>query len=316
METINALFNWFVKNWILCSAIVLSTLTAIANTNSITDGGVSVASAIVFLLSYSGLFLVKMAKESEDLAKIFYYCCAGCLMILSSWGTANYLLDHQSKSFSVLSATERLVSNAASQAAIAQNMLNSCEDNHYKNCVRDNTELVKKRQAIYENEFKKLNAMTEAQNKADIVGVNAKSFGIDAKTFQLYKWRVVSFFFGLVEFLFWINSSPKPLDKRVSASNLEISQNAITDNSFKKTVDKLKNRDELNSAELKVLETHEQFSSEGRILPSGLPAQPSQFGAVVFGSQGTGNTKEAIAILLVLQLISFETFTKTLKTEA
>ena len=313
MSTIKKAFKLLFENWVLCVATGLSTLTAIANTNTFGSENNTIANFMIFSISYSGLYMIRQAKASDDLLKLFYYSVAAVIALVSCLGSANYLMSKQNSDFQQLIAAERAVKNADNQVVTAKVMLSDCEKNHYKDCVKLNSAIVLSKETEYNKVFERYNNMNLAQNKSEITSFNAKTFGLDTKQFMFAKWLVVSFLFGLVEYLFWIGSSSKP---QALQPTVETETSHIATNSLKKTIDKLKSRDDLTPIAKKVLEAYERFEIDGKIQPNGLPTAPSQLATVVCGVQSTTNTKEVIGHLLTLELISMETFAKTLKTEA
>jgi len=302
MSTIKKAFNKLFENWVLCVATGLSTLTAIANTNTFGSENNLVANFMIFAISYSGLYMIQQAKASDDLLKLFYYSVAAVIALVSCLGSANYLMSMQNSDFQRLIAAERAVKNADIQVITAKVMLADCEKNHYKDCIKLNSAIVLAKESKYNAVFEKYNSMNLAQNKSEIAAFNAKTFGLDTKQFMFAKWLTVSFLFGLVEYLLWIGSSSKPLGKRDTAEH----------DGLKKTVKTIINLSDLTEIQAQVLAAYDAYDAKEQILRNGLPSPMSQFTVAAFGAgkQGSTHKNNAINALYQLGFITEETYKK------
>ena len=297
MSTIKKAFKLLFKNWVLCVATGLSTLTAIANTNTFGSENNTIANFMIFSISFSGLYMIRQAKASDDLLKLFYYSVAAVIALVSCLGSANYLMSKQNSDFQQLIAAERAVKNADNQVVTAKVMLSDCERNHYKDCIKINSAIVLEKETKYNTVFEKYNAMATAQNKSEIAAFNAKTFGLDTKQFMFAKWLVVSFLFGLVEYLFWIGSSSKPQALHPTETQAD----------FTSQLTSIIEETNYTELEKKCMLFYKDYEEKGEVLTNGLPSSTSKLGAKLYGVQSSGNTLKAHIMLVKLGLVGFET---------
>lgn len=260
---------------------------------------------LVGFLTYLQFQWSDIAFRSKDLKQALSAFGATILFCLAVSGNTLFWLSANNTEAARLAISERKVSLAQTDKITAIAIRNNCDSKMARGCITPADANIRAKEAILTAALSEYNSQIGAITNSDSFKIAASYVsGLDYKKFIFLRSLIGSLLLEIGIVFCWLSSRRSPLDLQLTGEN-----------TLKKTVDDLKSLDDLSPVALKVLAAHEKFMDEGRILPNGLPAQQSQFGAVVFGTQGTGNTKEAIGHLLALKLISLETFTKNLKAE-
>lgn len=246
-----------------------------------------------------------------DVKRSFAGIGAVLLFCVQVSGNTVFWLSSQSTEAARLAVLEHNLKIAEGDKITYQALLSNCNNMVVKGCIKPRSEELKAKEQAFNAALSAYNMQIKAITHTDSFKIASSFFGgIDHKQFIFLRALIGSFFFEIGIIYCWLSSRSKPLDK-------PIIEDSIEESGLNKIVRKLKNRDDLTPLQKKVLDVHEEWSKDGKIMPNGMPPNPGQFAVAVHGAgkQGGTYTLTAITALFLLGLITLETFEKSQKTE-